>query len=167
MANNESLVSPAKLEKNSTTGLIIGLVISTILAVGAGSGIALQLGTLVSAPSSPRKEGKSKPETVTQNYTGKHTVRTLHPIVTNFAAPQNTWVRLEAAIIFNDEDDGSFEVVTTQIAQDTLAYLRTLNLMDVEGASGLAYLRDDLTERAITRSEGKVSEFVIVSLVVE
>ena len=49
----------------------------------------------------------------------------------------------------------------------TLAYLRTVTLKQLEGPVGLEAIRDDLNERAATRSDGKVREFVIRTLVVQ
>jgi flagellar FliL protein len=48
-----------------------------------------------------------------------------------------------------------------------MAYLRTLHLPQLEGASGLQALREDLAERVRLRSGGKVREFVIETLVVQ
>jgi len=76
-------------------------------------------------------------------------------------------VRLEGAIIVDSTAEVDFDELAALISQDTLAYLRTVNLMDLEGPSALAYLRDDLNERAKIRSKGYVVELVISSLVVE
>ncbi len=62
---------------------------------------------------------------------------------------------------------GGIPALAALIQEDVHAYLRTLSLKDLEGAGNLAYLRDDLTERAAIRSGGRVKEFVILSLVVE
>ncbi len=64
-------------------------------------------------------------------------------------------------------EKGGIPALAALIQEDVHAYLRTLSLKDLEGAGNLAYLRDDLTERAAIRSGGRVKEFVILSLVVE
>ena len=49
----------------------------------------------------------------------------------------------------------------------SLAYLRTVSLHQLEGPIGLENIRQDLNERAATRSGGKVQAFVIRTLVVQ
>jgi flagellar FliL protein len=53
------------------------------------------------------------------------------------------------------------------IAEDVVAYLRTVPITQLEGPSGLLHLREDLNDRARIRSGGKVKELVIQSLVLE
>ena len=53
------------------------------------------------------------------------------------------------------------------VHQDILAYLRTLKLHQIEGASGFQHLRDDLEERASIRSDGAVKHILIRTLLLE
>jgi flagellar FliL protein len=95
------------------------------------------------------------------------TIVDLPPIVTNLGAPQDTWVRLEGSIIFDPKTLPHPEAVAGQIGDDVLAYLRTVALHQLEGPIGLENIRQDLNERAATRSGGKVHAFVIRTLVVQ
>ena len=95
------------------------------------------------------------------------TIVDLPPIVTNLGAPQDTWVRLEGSIIFDPKTLPHPEAVAGQIGDDLLAYLRTVSLHQLEGPIGLENIRQDLNERAATRSGGKVQAFVIRTLVVQ
>ena len=95
------------------------------------------------------------------------TIVDLPPIVTNLGAPQDTWVRLEGSIIFDPKTLPHPEAVAGQIGDDVLAYLRTVALHQLEGPIGLENIRQDLNERAATRSGGKVRAFVIRTLVVQ
>ncbi len=95
------------------------------------------------------------------------TIVDLPPIVTNLGAPQDTWVRLEGSIIFDPKTLPHPEAVAGQIGDDVLAYLRTVSLHQLEGPVGLENIRQDLNERAATRSGGKVRGFVIRTLVVQ
>ena len=95
------------------------------------------------------------------------TIVDLPPIVTNLGAPQDTWVRLEGSIIFDPKTLPHPEAVASQIGDDVLAYLRTVSLHQLEGPIGLENIRQDLNERAATRSGGKVHAFVIRTLVVQ
>jgi flagellar FliL protein len=88
----------------------------------------------------------------------------LPSITTNMAAPDETWVRMELAIIF----DGPPEPVLTEaIHQDLLAFMRTVKLHQMDGASGLIHLRADLEDRVRIRSEGKVTGVLIRTLLFE
>ena len=95
------------------------------------------------------------------------TIVDLPPIVTNLGAPQDTWVRLEGSIIFDPKTLSHPEAMAGQIGDDILAYLRTVSLHQLEGPIGLENIRQDLSERAATRSGGKVRGFVIRTLVVQ
>ena len=96
-----------------------------------------------------------------------HSVVDLPPIVTNLGAPQDTWVRFEGSIIFDPKSLPHPEAVAGQIGDDILAYLRTVSLHQLEGPIGLENIRQDLNERAATRSGGKVRAVVVKTLVVQ
>ena len=89
------------------------------------------------------------------------------PIVTNLGAPQDTWIRLEASIVYDAKALPHPEVTAGEIAGDELAYLRTVTLAQIEGPIGLQNIRQDLNERASIRSGGKVTELIIRTLVVQ
>ena len=91
----------------------------------------------------------------------------LPPIVTNLATPQDTWIRLEGSIVFDPRLMPHPETTAAKLGDDILAYLRTLTLKQLEGPIGLEDLRQDLSERAATRTGGKAHEFVIRTLVVQ
>lgn len=95
------------------------------------------------------------------------TIVDLPPVVTNLGSPQDTWVRLEGSIIFDPKTLPHPEAVAGQIGDDILAYLRTISLHQLEGPIGLENIRQDLSERAATRSGGKVRALVIKTLVVQ
>lgn len=85
-------------------------------------------------------------------------------ITTNLAAPSDTWIRVELAAVFEGATDPT---VADTIHQDILAYLRTVKLHQVEGASGFLHLKDDIRERARIRGEGKVKDVLIRTIVFE
>jgi flagellar FliL protein len=91
----------------------------------------------------------------------------LPAIVTNLGAPHDTWIRLEGSIVFDPKALPHPEVMAGQISDDILAYLRTVSLRQIEGPIGLEDIRQDLNERAATRSGGTVRELVIRTLVVQ
>lgn len=88
----------------------------------------------------------------------------LEPITTNLASPAEIWARMELAVVFEGSPD---EAVAQAIHQDFLAYMRTLRLSQIEGASGFQHLKSDLEERAALRSEGRVKRVLIQTLLFE
>ena len=88
------------------------------------------------------------------------------PIVTNLAIPEGISIRLQTAIVYDKTDAPQIDVIATKIGEDVLAFVRTLTLAQIQGSSGLQALRDDLNERAVVRSDGKVRELLIEMLVV-
>lgn len=88
----------------------------------------------------------------------------LATITTNLADPRDLWVRLELALVFKDQVDAR---IAEMVNQDVLAYLRTVKSRQIEGPSGLQHLRSDLDERAQTRSQGKVTQVLIRTLLFE
>jgi flagellar FliL protein len=131
-------------------------------------GLALCAGAAFEAVRPAPAAGPDKPaETPASASVEAATVVDLPPIVTNLGAPQDTWVRLEGSIIFDPKTLAHPEAVAGQIGDDVLAYLRTVSLHQLEGPIGLENIRQDLNERAATRSGGKVRAFVIRTLVVQ
>lgn len=88
----------------------------------------------------------------------------LAPITTNLSYPSDNWVRIEVALMFRDDPD---EVLADRINEDILSYLRTVSLQQIEGPRGFQYLHDDLVERARLRSEGRVTDVVFRTFVIE
>jgi flagellar FliL protein len=91
----------------------------------------------------------------------------LPPIVTNLSVPQDTWIRLEASLLFDEKAVPHPEVMGAEIAGDILAFLRTTTLAQIQGIAGLQNLRQDLNERVAIRSNGAVKEIVIRTLVLQ
>jgi flagellar protein FliL len=91
----------------------------------------------------------------------------LPPVVTNLGSPQETWIRLEASLLIDPKAAPQSEALGAEISGDILAFLRTTSLSQIQGAAGLQNLRDDLNERAATRSGGSVKELIIRTLVVQ
>lgn len=91
----------------------------------------------------------------------------LPPIVANLADPPNAWVRLQTAIVVDMKSGVKPEVLAAEISDDLLGFMKTETLAQIGGASGLQHLREDLTERAVIRSQGHVRELIIQTLVVQ
>ena len=100
-------------------------------------------------------------------YAGDVVVRELPAIVTNLASPAETWIRLQVSVVFAKKAVETPDVLMARIGDDIMAFLKTLSIGEIQGASGLQSLREDLNERAAVRSEGKVREVIIENLVVQ
>ncbi|HTO32747.1 MAG TPA: flagellar basal body-associated FliL family protein [Pararhizobium sp.] len=88
----------------------------------------------------------------------------LDPITTNLAYPSENWVRLEVALLFKGAPDVS---VATQIHQDIAAYMKTVSLQQIQGPRGFQYLKDDIEERVDLRSEGRVTNVIFRTFVIQ
>lgn len=95
---------------------------------------------------------------------GQPAVVPLAPITTNLAAPADAWIRMELALDFADVPEPG---MADTIAGDLLAFLRTVKLHQLQGASAFAHLKADLDERAQIRSGGKVRQVFVRALILE
>jgi flagellar protein FliL len=136
----------------------------SFVAAGIGGFAGLQLATQVkeNASKAPKVEGAAP-----SKYEAGTGLVNLPPIVTNLADPPDAWVRMQAAIVFDTQAVPTPDVLAAQISEDFLGFLKTLTVAQVGGASGLQHLREDLNERASVRSEGRVRELIIQTLVVQ
>ena len=157
---SEFALPPGVTARASPRGSLIELAI--VVCLGACVGAAFEAWRPATPPG-PDKPAESPASAPAQS----STIVDLPPIVTNLDAPQDTWVRLEGSIIFDPKTLSHPEAMAGQIGDDILAYLRTVSLHQLEGPIGLENLRQDLSERAATRSGGKVHAFVIRTLVVQ
>lgn len=90
--------------------------------------------------------------------------KSIPAILTNLASPKTTWVRLEVALV---SDGPLAEELPDLIHQDLLAFMRTVKLRHVQGPSGFLTLKAELNDRAAIRSEGKVKQVLIKTLLFE
>ena len=148
-------------------GWLVTLVMLTLLAVGTGGAFGLFLVSTVERAVDEKKKGEREVTTQTLVYTGDMVLRAVGPVVTNLAGASDVWIRLESSIVFANGALPNVDVVTAEILQDILAYLRTLSLPQIEGASGLQHLREDLNERVALRSKGLVRELIVETLIVQ
>jgi len=146
--------------------VIIAMLIVTALA-GASGGF---YGLRVAAPGSERSEKESRTEdklAAAASLQPNSALFDLPPIVTNLSMPQDTWIRLEASLLFDQKTVPHPEALGAEIAGDILAFLRTTTLTQIQGIAGLQNLRQDLNERVAIRSNGSVKELVIRTLVLQ
>ena len=95
---------------------------------------------------------------------GGLTLVALAPITTNLASPADMWIRLEVSVVY---DAPQPPALAEQIQQDLMAFVRTLKMHQIEGASGYQHLKADLEERAAIRGGGHVKQVLIRTLLLE
>src|SRR5271157_190473 len=154
------MADSAAASLRASSGSLLELAI--IVLIGAAIG-----GAFEATRPGPTGSGKPAESAPAEPPPEPSTLYDLPPIVTNLGAPQDTWIRLEGSIVFDPKALPHPEAVAGRLGEDILAYLRTVSLKQLEGPVGLANIRQDLAERATTRSGGKVQEFVIRTLVVQ
>ena len=152
-------------KKPSKVGALVPILVLTLAAGGGGALIGRQIVSMTRAAGAPAPAPEGvKPAAAPA--AGDRALKELAPVVTNLAAPDGSWIRLQTAIVYDKNDAPAMELVGKKVGEDILAFVRTLTLEQIQGASGLEALRDDLNERAQLRSDGKVRELLIEMLVV-
>jgi flagellar FliL protein len=153
-----------KAGKPSTMVWLGVMAVLTLVAGGGGAAFGLYL---TSQPAMTEKEVKQAVEPPVSNRVLNANVRDLPPIITNLDQTSDTWIRLHAAIVFDPAKVEKPDVLAAEVAADILGFMQTVSIAQLSGSSGLQHLREDLTDRAIVRSDGRVHELVIESLVVQ
>jgi flagellar FliL protein len=148
---------PAAPPPKGIKAMLIEFLVVALIGAGAGAGFDMTRPAPGDAQKAKGTAAAVEPSTVYD----------LPPIVTNLGAPQDTWVRLEASMVFDPKTLPHPEAVAGKISEDILAYIRTVTLKQLEGPIGLQAIREDLNDRAAIRSDGKVRELVLRTLVVQ
>lgn len=144
---------------------VVALLVVTLLAGAVGALFAPRSGSVGGEqPSKQTKVDESVDDAVAAPTSN---IFDLPPIVTNLGSPQEMWIRLEASMIFDSSAVKQPGALAAEIANDLLAYLRTVAVTQIQGPIGLQNLRQDLNERAAIRSSGAVKELVIKTLVIQ
>jgi flagellar basal body-associated protein FliL len=149
---------------------VVALVVATLIGAVGGGVLGFTLvgeAPTLKADQSESSGDSSAAKTVATPAPPRLRLRELPPIVTNLAAPETSWVRLQAAIVFEGEALAQSDVLLSEVTADIVAFLRTMTLSSIEGAEGLRRLHEDLSERAVIRSEGRIHELIIQALVVQ
>lgn len=148
-------------------GGLAALVLLTLLSLAVGGAGGLYLASAVEDVVSARAEAEPEAASRALRYTGDTRLLRLEPVVANLGRPTDVWVRLQTAIVFENGDLPNPEATAALLAQDILAYLRTVTIEQLEGPSALLFLREDLNDRVAIRTDGRVSELVVESMVVQ
>ena len=163
MANTEQIAAPKGPSLIVQMGMLFAM-------TGAALGVGWFAGTYLKnseKPAPPVKESHQKlptKETKKEGETTGPVLVELASLTTNLAAPTDVWARLQVSLVFDGTPPPG---MAENIHQDLLAFLRTVKMHQVEGASGYQHQRADLQERAAIRSGGKVKEVLVRALLFE
>ena len=146
-------------------GGILTVAALTVLAAAGGGLMGKLIAGKGAAPAGAAGAAAAAPPP--SAYAGAPEMRALPSLVTNLAEPSDQRIRLQVAMVYPKKAVEKPDILAVQVADDIVAYLKTLSVAQIQGASGLQALREDLTDRAATRSGGKVREVMIENLVVQ
>ncbi|MCQ8780922.1 flagellar basal body-associated FliL family protein [Mangrovibrevibacter kandeliae] len=185
-----AILNENKPKKSGLMATILPVAILTVIGCAGGAAIGMLLaspaptepvaaaapatpGAAASAEAGAEAHGKAAaPEAHLDMYggnveeVGPAVLLPLPPVITNLYAPADVWLRLQAAVVIRQKQVEEPELLATQIQADTLAFLRTVQLAQIEGGRGLLHLKEDLEERAKLRSPA-VLDYVIQTMVTE
>ncbi|WP_182084921.1 flagellar basal body protein FliL [Aureimonas sp. ME7] len=165
----EGFAQPKKAGPLQTIGAVAGL---TVIALLGGSALGFLL-KKDPPPPAPAEAVSTDPvtaavDTPTADLGPKEIIQPIEPILTDLSSPVGTQVRLEASLVMKVTDDEGPDqaLLASQVQADTVVFLRTLELAQIEGARGLLHLKEDLLERARLRSSS-VSDIIVRALIVK
>jgi flagellar FliL protein len=157
------LTDPGRKPGMPVLQFVASLLALTLVAAAAGAFFGTQFISIVKDAQAEKKDATAVADPA---FVGTMKVKELPIVVTNLAGPDHVMIRLQAAIVFDAKTTANPDVLASQISDDILAFLTTVTSSQIEGASGLQHLREDLGDRAKIRSEGRVRELIIETLVV-
>jgi flagellar protein FliL len=143
--------------------LAVAFVLSGIAAAG---GYSLVTHAMQVATDKSKQDTETAKKSVSVDYTGSMQTVPLPPVITNMANT-NSWVRMEASLVYDGAEGNLPSTLPAEITEDILALMRTLTLAHVAGPSGFLHLKGDIVERANQRSGGRVKDVLVLSLVFE
>ncbi|WP_132255157.1 flagellar basal body-associated FliL family protein [Methylobacterium segetis] len=153
--------------KKGGRGWTGALALVTLVAVGTGGALGVYLLSSVEKSVDAKKRDEADKAVKVLTYTGDLALRSVGSVVTNLAESGDSWVRLESSVVFRAGSLPNPDVTLAEIRADVTAYLRTVSMAQIEGASGLQHLREDLNERVALRTKGAVRELIVEAVVVQ
>lgn len=170
-----TVVEPSNAPKQNAGGtrsVLLAAALLTVLAILLGGGIGFLISSSIEqnvARKEKQAEG-ARGAPSPRNYADDIVLVKLNPITTNLMTPDTVFIKIEASLVLPKDvaaDPGAVEVLTAEISQDILAFLRTVTLAQLQGPAGLQNLREDLNDRVGIRSENKVRELILETMVVQ
>lgn len=167
-----ALPAPVNPPKGGARAIVLAVLLLTVLAILLGGGIGYLMSNTIEKNVLRKEEAAEAARRTSppQSYTGDIALVKLEPITTNLMSPENVFIRVEVSLLVGGgvaADRSRIAQLSAEISQDILAFLRTVSVAQLQGPSGLQNLREDLNDRANIRSEGKVRELILETMVVQ
>nr|WP_321462021.1 flagellar basal body-associated FliL family protein [uncultured Cohaesibacter sp.] len=150
----------------SNVSLFVMLLVMTLMAAAIGAFVGMHLVNQTRHIVLEEKRAQETPP-VHALYDAPSQILAIKPIIVNLAGAEKAFVRIQGSIVFREEAMEQSKFLVSQIESDIAAYLRTLKVSDLEGATGLQNLREDLNQRSKIRAEGSVREFILETMVIQ
>ena len=161
----------------SAAGFVVALVALMVAGAAAGFGFVEYRGVVKSDAGAAKAAAEMKPLSDCGHDRSDHsgkltgsisaTLLPLDPIIVSLDKTRGRAVRLEAHVLYAkapaDDQSSSLKIM----AEDIMAFLRTVTLEQIESASGLEFLREDLSELVQLRTNGAARGIVIKGLMIE
>ena len=165
MAGSEKQTSSS----GGTMGFLVVLLVLAVLGGGAGFSLKFMMPGGEKTGSEVKSIGADADNHGAKSGTdsSKELLMALEPIVVTLAESKGARLRIEASVIFAEASKVDRGLLLREMAQDLMTFLRTTTLAQIETASGLEYLREDLGELVQLRSKGSARGIVIKALMVE
>lgn len=167
---DETLPSAAAQSRPATggiKGMVLALVGITLIGGAAGAGLAtLQVDTIATVATRRANEAPM-PARPALAWDEETTIARLNPVIVNLAAPAGARIRLDTAMVFDVAAIDDVERMKATLSTDIIAFLRTVSIGELTGASAFNHLRDDLNERVRVASSGTVHELLIETMVLQ
>ncbi|UOM34300.1 flagellar basal body-associated FliL family protein [Acuticoccus sp. I52.16.1] len=153
-------------KKGGMMGTILAAVVVTLMGGAAGAGLGMmQVDTIATVAT--KRANEAPVEKPALAWSKETTVTRLQPMITNLASPPGARIRLETAMVFDVAAVEDVERMKATLSTDLIAFLRTVSLGELIGASAYNHLRDDLNERVRAASSGTVNELLIETMVLQ
>lgn len=179
------MMATDKPPKSGSLGVILGLAIVTVAAAAAGAGLfyilpetaapgapsgttpghAAEHGSSAEAKGDHGEEVKASSGSPLNGSTSK--VWSVNALTTNLSGVKAPWIRIEGSLVYDPSIEKDMPVVSSQISEDFVAFLRTVSVGEVSTRNGFRTLLEDLNERARLRSGGKVTQFIVSGFIIE
>jgi flagellar FliL protein len=165
-------------EKPAGGSMVAFLAVLVVLAlVGAGAGAGFSMMVLqkpASAAAAKVKEGEgadvahapAAPKDEKAGESAADLIAPLAPILVSIGGKREHFLRVELAVLFNEKVPERAALLA-DINTDLVAFLSTLTVEQLDSASGLEFLREDLAEIVQLRTKKRARGVILKSLMVE
>lgn len=165
--NTDNDAPPPEQKKSGALAIVMALLVVTVIGGAGGAAISLMQVDTISLVATKRAHEAPKADDRALAWDKATTTARLDPVIVNLASPAGARIRLDTAMVFDVDAVGDIERMKAVLSQDILTFLRTVSLGELQGASALGHLRDDLNERVRVASGGAVRELLIETLILQ